>query len=170
MIHKTMIRTLAAMVVASLALSATAGTAHAQEPEARQAGGQWLLQRFDADGDGRVTLEEFQAAGEARFATLDADGDGRISAEEFAAARPEGRRAGRPQADENRPRRGLARMDADGDGYVSKAEFEAARMARFNALDANGNGVIDADEIPAPRGGRKGYGRHDCPRAPAAQL
>jgi Ca2+-binding EF-hand superfamily protein len=136
---------LLALTAASLSFPAMAQPPRAAGAETRKDTGSWMLQRYDADGDGVISLQEFQAAGDAMFAQLDADGDGRISAEEFAAF-------------ERRHARGFARMDADGDGYVTKAEFDDARMARFNALDVNGNGVIDADELPA-RKGRKGHGK-----------
>lgn len=43
------------------------------------------------------------------------------------------------------PGRG-ARADADGDGRVSRAEFVDARIARLTAIDANGDGVVSAEE------------------------
>lgn len=158
---RNMNRTLIALAAATLSMSALAEAPTAGGPEARKGGG-WMLQHYDADGDGTISLQEFQAAGDAMFARLDTDGDGRLSADELAAAgrgwgHPE--RAGKAEHHHgHRSHRGLARMDTDGDGYVTRAEFDAARLARFSALDVNGNGVIDADEVPA-RGDRKGYGK-----------
>lgn len=171
MTTRTLTRTLLALTATALSMSAVADAPGDAKPEARYCGaGGGMLQRLDTDGKGYVTLEEFQAAGDTFFARLDADGDGRLSAEELAAAGhgwgrhahqgPHGkRRSGRHQD------RWFARMDADGDGYISKAEFDDARMARFNALDVNGNSVIDADEFPARKGGRPGYGRRDRSRS-----
>lgn len=161
MTHKKLTGTMVTLAAATLVLTAAAGVAQADKPHAKRSGGQWMLQHYDADGDGMITLQEFQAAGDAIFARLDTDGDGRLSADELAAA---GRAWGRPGRDdqprEPRSTRRFAHMDADGDGYVTRAEFDAARMARFNALDVNGNGVIDADELPT-RGARKGHGKRD---------
>lgn len=165
---------LAATVLSMSALAAPAPGADAEagaDAKPRQ-GGSWLLQRYDADGDGTITLLEFQSRGAATFAQLDADGDGRLSAEELAAAgrgwerRGEGRGEAQPQQDAEQRQaqmreRGFARMDADGDGFVSRAEFDDARMSRFNALDANGNSVIDADEIPVRGSERSGYGKRE---------
>jgi Ca2+-binding EF-hand superfamily protein len=39
------------------------------------------------------------------------------------------------------------RLDADHDGRVSRAEYKASIDARFDKLDANGDGSVDADEI-----------------------
>jgi Ca2+-binding EF-hand superfamily protein len=147
-------RGMIALTAAALSMAAMSGATHAAGPEAREGrGGGWMMKRFDADGDGVVSLQEFQAAGDAMFARLDADGDGRISAEEWAAT-------GRGRAERMAQYRAarFANLDADGDGYVSRPEFDNARMARFNALDVNGNGVIDADELPQGKGDRKGYG------------
>ncbi len=163
-------RALLALSATALSMSALAAPAPGAEAEARQGGSSWLLQRYDADGDGMITLQEFQSRGAETFARLDADGDGRLSAEELAAARrgwgrhdKTGSEAHpRRDAEQRRARphdRGFARMDTDGDGFVSRAEFDDARMSRFNRLDANGNGVIDADEIAVRGGERRGYGK-----------
>jgi hypothetical protein len=40
-------------------------------------------------------------------------------------------------------------QDANGDGAVSAQEFEDAAKARFQRMDANHDGVIDADELAA---------------------
>jgi Ca2+-binding EF-hand superfamily protein len=199
MTSRVITRTLLALTAVSLSIPAMAQAPRAAGAETQKGAGSWMLQRYDADGDGAISLQEFQAAGDALFAQLDADGDGRINAEEFAAferrwserarhgqraeqraerleRRPEGgggRFAKRSEAHERSGHRGrdahsFARMDADGDGYVSRAEFEDARMARFNALDVNGNGVIDADEL-ATHKHRKAYGKRDRGGAAASE-
>ena len=40
-------------------------------------------------------------------------------------------------------------MDTNGDGSVSQDEYIAAAKARFAKLDKNGDGFIEADEMPA---------------------
>jgi hypothetical protein len=47
-------------------------------------------------------------------------------------------------------------MDTNGDGYLDKAEITAALTARFNRMDANGDGVLSPDERKWP-----GAGGHD---------
>jgi hypothetical protein len=49
---------------------------------------------------------------------------------------------------------GLKRLDADGDDKISFAEFEAPMKARFDRLDVNHDGTIDASEMPKWRGRR----------------
>ena len=43
------------------------------------------MQRMDADGDGKVTKEEFMQGHEAMFDTIDTDGDGVLNADERSA-------------------------------------------------------------------------------------
>ncbi len=123
-----------------------------------------------------VAIEELEARAARRFARVDADGDGRITAEEFAASRMD--RRGRRDGDaDGRPRRGGERRDgrrrgdrfggspfgerafdaadADGDGQLSREEWRelpraaraAARERMFARLDANDDGGLDADEF-----------------------
>jgi Ca2+-binding EF-hand superfamily protein len=42
----------------------------------------------------------------------------------------------------------LASADANYDGTVTRAEFIAARASRFSKLDRNGDGYIDAGDLP----------------------
>ena len=53
----------------------------------------------------------------------------------------------------------IQRFDQDDDGLVSMAEFPSAAQ-RFDRLDANGDGYIDASEAPSPhRVGRRRAGK-----------
>jgi EF hand len=112
--------------------------------------------RLDADGDGRVSAQEFESAqaeiAAARFARLDADSDGYLTREELEA------RADRLRAAGGQMRGRLAAIDTDGDGAWSLAEIQAVRPEfdpdRFSRLDTNGDGLITADERP----GRRGFG------------
>ena len=83
---------LLAIVAAALLVQGAA----AQPPVGRDPGDR--LRRADADGDGRVTRDEFIKARssdlEAAFARLDADGNGAIDDEEMAAAAERMRSAG----------------------------------------------------------------------------
>jgi len=116
----------------------------------------WSQMPMDTDGDGAVSLPEFQAMGEERFARLDTDGDGLLTMEELAAGRRHGGRRGF----------GPGEIDTDGDGAVSFSELQAVRPEmteeRFARLDENGDGVISRDERPRrPGGGFRGRGGRD---------
>jgi hypothetical protein len=84
----------------------------------------FLFTMLDADGDGRITRQEYNAA----FIILDTNGDGVISREEF------NRESGAP----------FAMLDKDGDGYISKKEwadgweyFDTDKDGRINAKEFN---------------------------------
>lgn len=83
------------------------------------------LQRMDADGDGRISLREYQDYLSRGFVAMDLDGDGRLSASEM----PPGTRARRAPTLESH-RRSLA--------------------ATFDRQDANNDGHLDARELAAP--------------------
>ena len=51
---------------------------------------------------------------------------------------------------------GMRQMDADGDGKVTRDEFMQGHEVMFTVIDANGDGVIDADERAAHRAGKPG--------------
>ena len=70
---KTLIITLT-LLMGSSAFAAAEGDAGAA-----------FIHHFDADKDGKVSLDEFRAPGDKSFKTIDADGDGFATAEEAAA-------------------------------------------------------------------------------------
>jgi hypothetical protein len=129
------------LTAAAIALAATLSvSALAQEPGAqpgpRGDGPRGMMQRIDADGDGKITLEEFKAPQAGRFAMLDANGDGVIDKEEFGA-----RRMAR-----------FAERDADGNGMLEGDELAPRGPGRG---EGQGEG----------RGYRHHHRMDDCPRA-----
>jgi len=81
-----------------------------------------------------------------RFSKLDADGNGQLTAAELAdamkARASASGKAFRPKAVDR-----MIRMDdTDGNGSITLKEFQNAAGARFDQLDSNKNGAIDAGE------------------------
>lgn len=80
-----------------------------------------ILEKFDKDGDGKLSKEERQAAMEARKAEMlkkyDKDGDGKLSKEE------------REAIAADRKAEFMKKYDTDGDGKLSDEEKAAARKA-----------------------------------------
>lgn len=81
------------------------------------------LARMDTDGDGRVSLAEYQAWMSYAFDGMDRDGDGVLATHEL----PGGK--GPP---------------------LTRAAHLARLAERFRKQDANGDGVLDARELAAP--------------------
>jgi Ca2+-binding EF-hand superfamily protein len=135
--------------------------------------------QVDKDGDGVISLEEFQAMPRlgrlpedkrARlFKRLDKDGDGRLSRRELEQMR---RQQGGPD-----PRmRRLFELDKDGSGGISFEEFKLAEFARklpperlealFRRLDVDGDGEITPKDRPPHPGRGPGDGRRGDPPPP----
>jgi Ca2+-binding EF-hand superfamily protein len=114
------------------------------QPDANKKHGdfsQRILQRVDADKDGKISKAEFDAEGSKLFARLDDNGDGKIAENEM--PQRHWARFGGQMFD---------RMDADKDGKVTKAEFQAAGDKMFQRMDKNGDGIIEKDEMQKPHG------------------
>jgi Ca2+-binding EF-hand superfamily protein len=108
-----------------------------------------LLRRFDADGDGKITRDEFDRVLKSDFALADKDGNGVLSPLEVRAVNE----------------RLLTQKDVspiidwNGDGNVSLEEFGAQWRALFERADADHDGVVTEEELTrtgAPQGGPGG--------------
>jgi hypothetical protein len=145
-----------------------------------------MVKRADADGDGKVSRDEFikarTTALEQAFARMDTDGDGKLDEKEVEAGAAQARAMGptgrggfrRPDADRpqrpggDRPQRpgagamaeqGFDRMDAAGDGKLSKEEF-AAGMKRLRELMQQGGAGLGGPRRPGgDRGPEQGFRR-----------
>lgn len=99
-----------------------------------------LLEKFDKDGDGKLSAEERKAAMEARqaemLAKFDKDGDGKLNEEE------------RKAAMEARKAEMMKKFDKDGDGELSKEE----RAEMMKNMPKRG-------ERPGGQGGPEGRGK-----------
>jgi hypothetical protein len=56
----------------------------------------------------------------------------------------------------NAPAEQLARVDSDGDGRVNRAEYRAWMGRGFRAMDVNGDGVLQPQELPPGTSFRRG--------------
>jgi len=90
------------------------GTALAQNPDRSP--------RADIDGNGEVSLQEFETEARARFDAMDTNFDSFLT-------RDERRAFGVLRRDKRQGER-FARLDANGDGMISEAEYSAANAAR----------------------------------------
>ncbi len=135
---KVFIAATSALVVGGLALASPSLAQRVHRGAMGLMGGfgaEQLLREVDTDRDGRITQAEIDAAVNARFARFDADGNGRLSLDEFNAlwadvTRPAAVRAFQfmdPNGDasvtkaeiEERTGRLVQRFDRNGDGALS---------------------------------------------------
>jgi hypothetical protein len=145
-------------------LLATAAVAQTVPPAPPPGGG---MMRLDANHDGVITRAEMIAEAEARFAVMDTNKDGKVTPEERDAAR-EAMRAQRRGGDGGP--RGGAGMRGSGDRDMTRAEALDRAGRRFDRLDANHDGRLDAAELAAARPMRGPRGGGDTPPpAPPAQ-
>lgn len=115
-----------------------------------------LLQKYDKDGDGKITAAEY-GRGEDKFARFDRDGDGALTAADFATGGGRaGRNRGQRRGGGGQDARGGNRMammagpelakaaDADRSGSVSAAEWKAF----VDGLEPDEDGRIAATKLP----------------------
>lgn len=155
--------------LAAAALIGAAGVAYAQADRTPALNREQVEQRslrafarMDANQDGKLDDADRAARLKARVDRLDVDRNGSISLDEFSAARDRGPglRGGRSGRGSARPGEAMSRRaDGNRDGTVTQAEFTGAALARFDRLDADNDGTLEAGEAPVrgamqPRRGR----------------
>lgn len=97
-----------------------------------------MLDRFDANNDGKIGKDEVTSARTSALATYDTDKDGKLSLAEFKPLWAE--------YAEQRMVRGFQRLDADGDAAVTADELTKATDRLFARLDRNDDGAIDKSD------------------------
>ena len=109
-----------------------------------------MIDRFDVDGDGRVTQEEVDRYRSDRLSQFDTDDDRQLTIEEYAAL----------WADAMRERmvRRFQSHDRDGDGLVTVDEFSERTRDMVRARDRNSDDALSGDDfmrpwVEAPMGG-----------------
>jgi Ca2+-binding EF-hand superfamily protein len=120
-------------IVAALAwVALLTAASHAQA-----AGSTALLQKWDGDHDGTLSLDEAKNAASAEFDKLDADHDGTLTEKEL---------GGRLS------HRAFQAADPDQDGTLSKEEYLGVVARRFQAADPDKDGTLDAKELDSKAG------------------
>jgi len=114
---------------------------------------------FDADSDGSISKAEWDQRGADRQAKRAEWKQKRAAATPEAGDTEKGKRPGmrghRGMRGGHHGMRGghgmMMKADTDGDKAISQAEFQTAALARFDALDANKDGQVTAEERKAAR-------------------
>lgn len=100
----------------------------------------WLLAKYDQDGDQAISIEEISQKRERAFSLMDADQDGDVSLAEYAQMDALKR--------EQILRARFSKLDTNQDGHVSTEEYRAY-SGSFDRFDQDRNGIITAAEIQA---------------------
>ncbi len=131
-------RLIAALLIGGLAAPALAQTAADDI--------QFLA--LDRNLDGGIDRGEAAHFRKRMFQTLDTGKDGSITAREWLAATASGTGTSQTAPETPRP---FLEADADENGAVTEQELLAVGRARFEELDADGNGRIDKNEFQRDR-------------------
>src|SRR5574337_891124 len=132
---------LAAVPLSSVALYATAQDAAPATAPTDTAHFQHMLKKMDANGDGKISQDEYLAAATNRFHAIDTQNKGSIDAADIAASPPMQRH------EQRSAQRMLRHMGASpGSDSVTLDQFLAAAKSHFAKIDANGDGFIEANE------------------------
>jgi len=105
-----------------------------------------MLKRWDSDGDGKVSADEFPGRDQA-FERFDADKDGFLTEADIKAAKAAKAGGRKPDKAPTTPSTGnlVADQDQDGDGRLHRAEF-CGTNAEWRALDKDGDGYVTRAE------------------------
>ena len=156
-------------VAASLAFTGfVAPTFAARQKPTPEQRAEWMIKRFDTNGDSKVSLNEVNAKTTESFKAFDTDGNGQVTREEIKAVRKAhgqewraakqktgaDKTAAMEKLRETRPamlpgmrHKGFKRTDTDKNGSLSLTEVTARADAMFKRRDTNGDGVIDASDF-----------------------
>lgn len=100
---------------------------------------------LDANGDGKVTLSEFQAGRGGQMMTrLDANKDSKLSKDEFSAMHKKAQAAGKEGKGAERM---WSRIDANKDGFLARSEVDALLAQRFKRMDTDNDGALTMAEL-----------------------
>ena len=116
------------------------------------------MAKFDADGNGAISLAEARAGAGKMFAGADADKDGRVTRDEMRAFHGKmaghhrggghgGHHGGPPRGD-GKPG-GPMHLDTDNDGAVTLAEAQSGIERHFGEIDSDRDGSITETEMRA---------------------
>lgn len=108
-----------------------------------------MVQQMDKDGDGAVSLKEFNAFHEERFKAMDTNKDGKVTNDELDALHKDMR--GQMQSMRHMSfEQHFDAADTNHDGALTKEEAKEGMpilYARFDENDANKDGKITKDEV-----------------------
>jgi EF hand len=108
-----------------------------------------FFDKYDVDGNGRVTEAEYMSERENGYRRRDADGDGTVHSEEYVSEYEV--RLNEQQAEQHKRQIDQADfrftvLDVDNDGILTLEEFHASGERMFSTLDSNDDGIVDGED------------------------
>jgi Ca2+-binding EF-hand superfamily protein len=142
----------ACLAAALVGLGTAPAVAQSSEKSAREQALLLAFQRFDGNGDGKVTSAEFLKVGKQDLQAFDLNKDGKVSKEEFLDPKPH-HLVNASAADLAQAKQIWAKqfdsLDTDKNGVLSDAEHENAGKRSFARMDKNKDGAITLAEMSA---------------------
>jgi Ca2+-binding EF-hand superfamily protein len=132
---------LAAVALSTLGIGALATTASADRPGWGHHGGgmiRQMMERYDANKDGKLTQQEIDDNRTEWFARFDADKNGNLNLKEFEALWLEANRQDMI--------REFQRLDPNGDAALSLDEYKEPLSRIVANRDRNGDGVLSKED------------------------
>ena len=101
---------------------------------------------MDANGDGKISMEEHTAAAKKMFDAMDANHDAKVTAAEMEAAHEKvtGRKS---QPGEKTAAEKIRAIDKNNNGVASAGEHEAASKRMFDVMDLDRDGLLSQAEF-----------------------
>ena len=131
----------------------TASAALEAAPQGTNAGGHHdpakFIQRFDTNADGKLEVSELPQRMQAFMGKADTNGDGVLTTDELTAARDafHAKFAGKSLD----PATVLKNLDKNGDGKLEADEVPPHMQKFMSKVDTNGDGALSLDEMTAAR-------------------
>ena len=100
--------------------------------------GQWLIAKYDLNGDTQITATEVSTKRESIFQYMDADSDGDVSFNEYSTLDSIKRKAVLKTR--------FNKLDLNQDGYITQSEYRSY-IGHFNTMDSNGDGKVTRQEL-----------------------
>ncbi len=128
-------------VLAGLGLAFASASVHADDVNynvGTKAADQWLMAKYDSNGDSVISAEEISQKRERMFSAMDDNGDGIVNLDEYELLDIK-KRALIVKARFNK-------LDINGDGQLTDGEY-VSYYGSFGAFDLDGDGQITAAEM-----------------------